>query len=111
MGSMSKSGKSKGGKGKGNGKVGKKGGGRSGGSMDLPANGAALIAAKDSDGDGKLTKDEVGVPFTYFFDRVDTDSDGFLSESEADASLKQIKQRRQQGGGGGQRGGPGGGGF
>ena len=107
MGGMSKSGKSKGGKGK----DGKKGGGRSGGSMDLPANGAALIAAKDSDGDGKLTKDEVGVPFTYFFDRVDTDSDGFLSESEADSSLKQIQKRRQQGGGGGKRGGPGGGGY
>ena len=84
--------------------------------MELPANGAAMIAAKDSDGDGKLTKDEAGVPFTFFFDKVDTDSDGFLSESEADASLKQIQQRRQQGGGkgggGGPRGGgPGGGGY
>ena len=106
MGGMSKSGKSKGGK----------KGGRSGGGMELPANGAAMIAAKDSDGDGKLTKDEAGVPFTFFFDKVDTDSDGFLSESEADASLKQIQQRRQQGGGkgggGGPRGGgPGGGGY
>ena len=108
----SKSGKGKGvknkdGKGKeGKGKDGKKGGGRSGG-MDLPANGAALIASKDSDGDGKLTKEEAGVPYTYFFDRVDTDSDGFLSESEADAF---IQKRRQGGGGGGggQRGNGGG---
>jgi len=104
-------GKSKGGKGKeGKGKDGKKGGGRPGGSMDLPANGAALITAKDSDGDGKLSKDEVGTPFSFFFDRIDTDSDGFLSQSEADASLRQIRQRQQGGGGGGRRGGPGGGG-
>jgi len=88
---------------------GKKRGGRSGG-RDLPANGAALIASKDSDGDGQLTKEEAGVPFTYFFDRVDTDSDGFLSESEADASIQSMKQRRQggSGGGGGQRGNSGG---
>ncbi len=92
---------------RGGGKEGKKGGGKSrGGPMDLPANGAALIASKDSDGDGKLTKEEVGVPYTYFFDRIDTDADGFLSESEADASIKQIQQRRAQGGGG-QRGGGG----
>ena len=107
-GGQSKGGKNKGGKGKdGKGKDGKKGGGRSGG-MDMPANGAALIASKDSDGDGKLTKEEAGVPYTYFFDRVDTDGDGFLSESEADASIQSMKQRRQGGGGGGQRGNGGG---
>ena len=94
----------------GKGKGGKKSGGRAGGSMDLPANGAALIADKDANGDGKLSKDEVGTPFSYFFDRIDTDSDGFLSQSEADASLKQIRRRQQGGGGGGRRGGPGGGG-
>ena len=95
----------------GQGKGGKKNGGRTGGSMDLPANGAALIADKDANGDGKLSKDEVGTPFSYFFDRIDTDSDGFLSQSEADASLKQIRRRQQGGGGGGgRRGGPGGGG-
>ena len=89
---------------------GNKGGGqaRPGGAMKLPANGAALITAKDSNGDGKLSKDEVGTPYTFFFDRIDTDGDGFLSESEADASLKQIRRRQQ--GGGGPRGGPGGGG-
>ena len=79
---------------------------------ELPANGAALIAAKDSDGDGKLTSDEAGTPYSFFFDRIDTDGDGLLSQSEADASLRQIRQRIEQGGarGGGQRGGPGGGG-
>ena len=106
MGGKPKGGMEKEGKGKG----GKKSGGRAGGSMDLPANGAALIADKDANGDGKLSKDEVGTPFSYFFDRIDTDSDGFLSQSEADASLKQIRRRQQGGGGGGRRGGPGGGG-
>ena len=80
------------------------GGGRSGGGMggfDMPANGAALIQQKDQDGDGKLTKDEAGSPYTYFFDRIDTDSDGFISEAEADKSIESMKKRMQGGGGGG----------
>lgn len=83
--------------------------GRSGGggqsNFKVPASGAALIASKDTDGDGQLTKEEAGVPFTYFFDRIDTDGNGQLSESEADASVQQLKSRRQGGGRGGQRGG------
>ena len=75
----------------------------------MPASGAALIKGKDSDGDGKLTKDEAGVPYTFFFDRIDTDSDGFLSASEADASIKQMKERQRGGGGGGAFRGAGGG--
>ena len=78
------------------------------GGFSMPASGAALIKSKDTDGDGKLTKDEAGSPYSYFFDRVDTDGDGFLSESEADASIQSMKKRMQGGGGG--RGGPGGGG-
>ena len=39
----------------------------------MPASGAALIKSKDKDGDGKLTKDEAGSPYTYFFDRIDKD--------------------------------------
>jgi multidrug resistance efflux pump len=80
------------------------------GNFNMPASGAALIAEKDSDGDGKLTKDEAGPPYSYFFDRVDTDSDGFLSAAEADKSIKSMKKRMQSGGGGGPGGGrPGGG--
>ncbi len=105
LGSSDKSGgmdgKSKGGKAK---QVNKKPG-QAGGSRELPANGAALIAARDSDGDGKLTRDEAGTPYSFFFDRIDTDGDGMLSQVEADASLKQIRQRRQQGGGRGSGGG------
>ena len=64
-----------------------------GGRPEMPADGASMIASKDTDGDGKLTKDEIGTPYSYFFDRVDTDSDGFVSEAEADASIKSMKAR------------------
>ncbi|MEL7497992.1 MAG: HlyD family efflux transporter periplasmic adaptor subunit [Planctomycetota bacterium] len=76
-----------------------------------PETGAAMIAAKDSDGDGKLTKEEVGQPISYFFGRADTDGDGFLSEAETDKVVETMKRMRTQGGpGGGGAGRPGGGG-
>ena len=81
-----------------------------GGGFSLPANGKALIKDKDSDSDGKLTKDEAGSPYSFFFDRVDTNSDGFLDEAELDESIKQMKKRMQSGGFGGGGGRPGGGG-
>ena len=59
----------------------------------VPPSGAALIKQKDSDGDGKLTQLEVGKPFSDFFERIDTDGDGFVNQAEADASLKQMRQR------------------
>ena len=86
--------------GRGGGRSGRGGGGGAGG-FSMPASGAALIKDKDKDGDGKLSKDEVGTPYTYFFDRIDSDSDGFLSEAEADASIQSMKKRMQQGGRGG----------
>ena len=67
----------------------------------MPASGKALIKEKDTDGDGKLTKDEAGTPYSYFFDRVDTDSDGFLNEKELDTSIRSMKKRMEQGGFGG----------
>jgi len=83
-----------------------KGAGGQRGNFATPANGAALIASKDTDGDGKLTKDEAGSPYTFFFDRIDADSDGFLSASEADKAIESIKKMRAAGGaGGGPRGG------
>lgn len=76
--------------------------------MQMPASGAALVADKDSDGDGKLSKDEIGEPWSRFFDRLDTDADGFVTAADVDSMLK----RMQSGGGrpGGGAGGPGGGG-
>ena len=83
------------------------GGGGGMGGFSMPASGAALVQSKDTDGDGKLTKDEAGSPYTFFFDRIDTDSDGFLSAAEADKSIQQMKKRMQGGGGGGGFGGGG----
>ena len=80
------------------------------GGFEMPENGAALIADKDTDGDGKLTKDEAGSPYSFFFDRVDTSGDGFIDEAEADTSIEAMKARMrqmQEGGGGGFGGGGG----
>ena len=87
--------------GPGGGRGGRSGGGGMGG-FSMPESGAALVASKDTDGDGKLTKDEAGTPYTYFFDRIDTDKDGFLSADEADKSIQGMKKRmkQMQGGGG-----------
>ena len=78
---------------------GRRGGGGMGG-FSMPESGAALVKQKDQDGDGKLTKDEAGSPYSYFFDRVDTDSDGFLSAAELDTSIKRMRDRMKNGGGG-----------
>ena len=64
----------------------------------LPASGSALVAAKDSDSDGKLTQDEIGSPFNNFFSRVDADGDGFVTAAEADTQLKRMQARSKNGG-------------
>ena len=93
---------------KGGGKAGGKAGGKRGGGgsgFAMPSSGAELIKQKDTDGDGKLTKSEAGSPYTFFFDSVDTDKDTYLSESELDTSIKNMKKRMQSGGGFGGGGG------
>ena len=76
----------------------------------MPADGAALMAQKDSDGDGKITKDEVGSPYSFFFDRYDNDKDGAWTKDEADKAIKSV-QKRMKSAGGGRPGGGGGAGF
>jgi len=76
------------------------GNGGMGGDFQIPASAAALIREKDTNGDGKLSREEAGAPFTFFFERVDTDGDGLLSEAELDVSIRQMRQRRSSGGGG-----------
>ena len=78
---------------------GKRGGAGGGSGFAMPSSGADLIKQKDTDGDGKLTKDEAGSPYSFFFDSVDTDKDTYLSESELDTSIKNMKARMQGGGG------------
>lgn len=61
------------------------------------------IMSNDKDGDGKLNKEEVPSFLQGAFDRLDTNTDGFIDKDEADA----MRRRFEQGGGG--PGGPGGG--
>jgi hypothetical protein len=57
----------------------------------------------DQDGDGKVSREEAPEPMRNFFDRMDSNSDGFIDKAEADA----LRQRFQGAGAGG--GPPGGG--
>jgi HlyD family secretion protein len=66
--------------------------------LPLPANAKVVIQELDQDKDAKLSRDEAGEPYGLFFDRIDTDADGFLSEEELDASLKMMRQMRANGG-------------
>ncbi len=84
-------------------------GGRRGGSFSL--------TQYDTDGDGKLTSDELPERMRGAFDRLDSDSDGFIDASEIE-KLRQAsrerggsRRRRSDSGegepGGGESGGPG----
>jgi hypothetical protein len=80
------------------------------GDFKLPASASALLKEKDKDADGKLSKDEIGSPYTFFFDRIDSDGDSLLNDSELDAAIKMMRQMRASRGAGGPGGPPGAGG-
>ena len=61
----------------------------------------------DSDGDGKVTREEAPEFMQSFFDRIDTNGDGAVDAAELEA---RRSQRGAGGGGGGERGAGGGGG-
>lgn len=69
------------------------------------------IMKQDTDGDGKISKDEAGDQLKSRWEQNDTNGDGFLDRKEAkemvDRIAKFIKER-QAGGGGGPGGPPGG---
>jgi RND family efflux transporter MFP subunit len=69
-------------------------GGRRGGRRDL--------MQMDTDGDGKVSREEAPEPMQGFFDRLDSNADGFIDRAEADAA----RQRFRGGGGPGGPGGP-----
>ncbi|MBL8851887.1 MAG: hypothetical protein JNG89_19600 [Planctomycetaceae bacterium] len=69
-------------------------------------NPAQLIKQSDTNGDGKLSKDEAAEPLKTYFDMADTDKDGFITTAELAAGMKAMGG----GGGGGQRSGGEGGG-
>ena len=75
------------------------------------------IMARDTDGDGKVSKEEAGEQMGRIFGRMDADSDGFVTKTEIENMFQQFQGgggRRGGGGrgagGGGGRGGAGGGG-
>lgn len=61
------------------------------------------LMTNDKDGDGKVSREEAPEFMQNFFDRWDTNGDGFVDKAEADAA----RQRFQSGGGGRPGGGPG----
>jgi len=81
------------------------GGGREGGGGGRGGGGRSFdMMQYDTDGDGKVSKDEAPERMRSFFDRMDPNSDGFIDSSEIEA----MRNRSRGGGGGG--GGDGGGG-
>jgi RND family efflux transporter MFP subunit len=88
-----------------------RGRGAGGPAPQMPASGAEMIKLADKNSDGKLAKEELDERAQGFFSMMDSNGDGFVDESEADATVQRMKQFQQQGGvGGGAGGAPGGGG-
>lgn len=79
---------------------GRPGGGGPGGGGGRGGGGGGNLMDNDANGDGKITKDEAPEFMKNFFDRMDTDGDGAITQEEIDARRRQF-----QGGGGGSRGG------
>ncbi len=88
-------------------------------SLPPPSTGAPGVAGKagetkgrpqmdlmsfDKDGDKKVSKEEAPEQVKGFFDRLDTNSDGFIDAKE----IAEARRRRAAGGSGGPDGGPGG---
>lgn len=86
--------------------AGAQGGGAGAASGGGRARGPIKVSDYDKDGDGKMSKAEAPEQMQAFFDRIDTNMDGFVTQAEATASYQRMQQRMQQGGGG--QGGPGG---
>ncbi len=71
------------------------------------------MMARDTDGDGKVSKEEGGEQMSRVFGRFDSDGDGFITKTEVETMAQQFQGgggRRGGGGAGGGRGGAGGGG-
>jgi len=55
-----------------------------------------LLTQMDTNGDGKLSKDEVKGPLKNDFSKIDTDEDGYLSKTELENAPKPERQGRPQ---------------
>ena len=68
----------------------------------------ARVMQGDTNGDGKIQKDEARGPLQQGFDNADTNSDGSLDKSELEAMAKRFAERMRNGGNrGGERPGAG----
>lgn len=56
---------------------------------------------QDTDGDGKISKDEAQGPFKERFDENDTNADGFIDQDEIAAMRERFRNRQGSGGPGG----------
>ena len=79
-------------------------GGGAGAGKQKGGRGNVDLMSFDKDGDKKVSKDEAPEQMKNFFDRIDSNSDGFIDVKEA-AEAKRRAQQRQQGGGEGPGGG------
>lgn len=73
------------------------GGGRPGGAPRGP--GGPAFERLDSDGDGKISKEEAPERMKERFDRIDTNGDGFIDKAEQEELIKRMRERsfRQRG--------------
>jgi Ca2+-binding EF-hand superfamily protein len=84
-----------------------KGGGKTPSDMPPPGKGvpskggmpefSMLLQRMDSNGDGKVSKNEARGPFAENFDRFDTNRDGFLAKGEVDEVGRRLQARKGMG--------------
>jgi len=77
---------------------GKRGGSAPGGGQ---RRGMPTFKQMDKSGDGKVSRDEFPEQAQPFFDRMDTNQDGFMDQNESKAADERRKQFQRQGGPGG----------
>jgi HlyD family secretion protein len=72
-----------------------------GGGFTMPASGADWIKTNDKNSDGKVAKDELPEFLQGLFGTMDSNGDGTVDGTEADALIERMKAMREQGGTGG----------
>jgi len=70
-------------------------GGQQGGQRGTPPSFDQMLSEMDANNDGKLSKGEVKGRLAEDFDNVDTDNDGFITESELENAPRPQRGQRQ----------------